>query len=158
MKIPVISICLVSFLLTSCAPAPKALDLQRIPIGTNKDEVVKALGKPRMILGNTRNCYGQMIETWEYRLKTHIKIPPNQSAKRVAGAIWSRNPATIVSLFGDPEINYWLHFFQDELVYWSRANDWEKEADRIYWMRFEINNNSRPILRQSSAVKNISIH
>jgi len=125
-------------LLISCSSTPKATNLQEIKIGATKQEIVDILGQPHTILGNTRNCYGQIVETWQYRL-TLPKRKADKSVGKVAGTLMSLNPLAIDSMFKGPQADYWLHFFRDELVYWSRARNWKMETERIYWMNFETN-------------------
>jgi len=46
--------------------------------------------------------------------------------------------------FTDRPTYYWLYFCEDELVQWGEAGDWEKEADRIYDMRFKNTQGLQP--------------
>ena len=107
---------IVCLMLVSCSSGPKAVDLRDVGIGADKGEIADKFGQPDLILGTTRNCYGQVIETWQYRLR----LEKRKSDKSVGKTFWtlaSLNPFAIDSMIKGPRRDYWLHFFRDELVH-----------------------------------------
>lgn len=111
-----ILLCIIFFV--SCATTGK---LSKIRLEMTKPEVQSSIGNPAVVRGSMRNKYNEVIEVWEYRLfKTD-------------------NDA-----FFDRPTYYWLYFCEDELVQWGEAGDWEKEADRVYDMRFKNTQKLQP--------------
>ena len=96
--------------LFGCATTGKLINLR---LQMTKSEVTDAIGKPNVVRGALTNKYGQTIEVWEYALY-----------KTDQDAAWKRHTF------------YWLYFYDDKLVQWGEAGDWQKEADRIYEVRF----------------------
>jgi hypothetical protein len=94
----------------SCATTGK---LSNLKLEMTKPEVRSSIGKPTVVRGAMRNKYDEAIEVWEYRLFK-----------------------TDDDAFFDRPTYYWLYFCNDTLVQWGEAGDWEKEADRIYDLRF----------------------
>ena len=131
-----VGLVLVSVFLTSCAASPSVLDLREIPLGSGQATVASVLGQPAVSLGCTRNCYGQMIETWEYRLGTPRSEPTAKSLDRLANAILRRSPGALHAYLREPERDFWLHFFRGRLVHWCQAHNWQKEVDLIYLTDF----------------------
>lgn len=78
-----------------------------------KTEVISTIGEPTADRGSIVNKDGQVIEVWEYALY-----------KTNGDAVY--RSATL----------YWLYFYNDRLVQWGEAGDWQREADRIYEMTF----------------------
>lgn len=101
---------LLLLLLVNCATSGKLIRLQ---LQMTKSEVTKAIGNPTAARGSITNRYGQVIEVWEYAL------------------FKSDNDA-----FFERRTFYWLYFFDNRLVQWGEAGDWQREADRIYEIRF----------------------
>ena len=86
--------------------------LYKLNLDMTKQEVVKTMGEPDAARGSMRNKFGGVVEVWEYKLTT-------------------------TPTFGAWESSYyWLYFYDGKLVQWGKAGDWEREADRIYEMRF----------------------
>ena len=100
----------------------------------SKKEIIKQMGNPTVVRGAIRNKYNQVVEVWEY------KLDKGKTGKQSA-AEWT---ATLCSfglgaplLMSDGELqDYWLYFYNDQLVQWGQAGDWKKEADRIYDFNF----------------------
>jgi hypothetical protein len=92
--------------LTGCLTSAKRLT--RVHLDMTKDQVTAVLGQPTAARASIRNKYGQVIEVWEYLLDRGLA----------------------------PDGTYWLYFYDDKLVQWGEAGDWQREADRIYSLRF----------------------
>ncbi|WP_452230068.1 hypothetical protein [Lacinutrix sp. MEBiC02404] len=99
-------------LLTSCK-ASMALHPDRMSLGMTKAEVKTAMGEhiPMKIIGSRAYEYG-VIEVGMY-----------QDRYLIYGQ-------------GTVEEVYYLYFLNDELIQWGRPQDWQKEADRIYEIRY----------------------
>jgi len=87
--------------------------LTMLNLKMTKREVISAIGEPTVARRSIVNKYDQTIDIWEYALY-----------ESSADVLYKR-PAF-----------YWLYFCDGNLVQWGEAGDWEKEADRIYEMRF----------------------
>lgn len=87
--------------------------LLNLNLGMTKSEVISAMGNPSAVRGSIVNKYGQQIEVWEYEL-----YPPPP--------YWTAATPTV----------YWLYLCDGRLAQWGQAGDWEREADRIYDVRF----------------------
>lgn len=85
--------------------------LEEIELGMGKMRVKELMGfgNHPVVRGSIVNKYKQVIEVWEYNLYDE-------------NSHWTWT--------------YWLYFCDNKLVQWGRAGDWEREADRIYEMRF----------------------
>ncbi|MDI6403030.1 DUF3192 domain-containing protein [Balneolaceae bacterium ANBcel3] len=94
----------------SCSNTHK---LQNLSLDMSKEEVVKIMGSPDSARGAIKNRYDQTIEVWEYLL---YKTTEDRAENRTTA--------------------YWMFFCDDVLVQWGEAGDWNREADRIYEMRF----------------------
>jgi hypothetical protein len=70
------------------------------------------MDRPTAARGSMTNKYGQVVEIWEYGLYKQVDA------------------------FHGRYTYYWLYFHDNKLVQWGEAGDWQKEADRIYEMRF----------------------
>jgi hypothetical protein len=99
----------VSFLI-SCATTGKLL---KVNLDMTKEEVINAIGKPDAARGAMRNKYDQVIEVWEY-----LEYKTDDAA------------------FYGRETPYWFYFYNGKLVQWGQAGDWQREAEKIYEMRF----------------------
>ena len=97
-------------ILCGCATTGKLMKLQ---LELTKNEVIERIGPPTAARGSITNKYGQVIEVWEYGLYK-----------------------TVEDALNNDETYYWLFFYDSKLVQWGEAGDWEREADRIYEMRF----------------------
>lgn len=86
--------------------------LYKLNLDMTKAEVVNTMGEPDAARGSMRNKFGQVVDVWEYKLTTKPLWGPWESSY------------------------YWLYFFDGKLVQWGKAGDWQREADRIYEMRF----------------------
>ena len=106
------AILVIAFIL-GCAATSQVLS--RVSLGMTKAGVRNQIGEPTAVRGAIINKYGQCIDVWEYRLY------------RYSGAIEGLSPYFDL---------YWLYFVDDKLVQWGQAGDWQKEADRIYDIRF----------------------
>jgi hypothetical protein len=98
---------------SGCGTTSKVLS--RVSLDMTKPDVTDKIGEPDAVRGSIRNKYGQVVEVWEYRLYQY------------SGAIEGLSPYYDL---------YWLYFVDGKLVQWGKAGDWQKEADRIYEMRF----------------------
>lgn len=81
--------------------------LMDLHLGMTKSDVVSKIGKPVSARGSITNKHGQVVEVWEY---------------------WFYK--------GPQPADYWLYFVENKLVQWGEAGDWQKEADRIYEIKF----------------------
>jgi hypothetical protein len=88
---------------------PKAF--MNISIGMTKDTIIERISKPDIIRGSMINNSNQTVEVWEYRVEAEA------------------------FLFYFPE-PYWLYFYDNKLVQWGKAGDWDKAADNIQEVRF----------------------
>ena len=113
----ILAACIFIWLMTGCATGLSTHELIRIRLDMTKDQVISAIGEPSAARGSIRNKYGQVIELWEYQLRK----PENE------GNMYTYNW----------KYPYWLYFYDGRLVQWGAAGDWQKEADRIYEMRFK---------------------
>ncbi|MGA2624769.1 MAG: hypothetical protein ABSF91_12995 [Bacteroidota bacterium] len=82
----------------------------KLQLGMTKAQVQGAIGDPDLARGSIRNKYDQLIEVWEY------------------------NP--LVSNWGWDRKRMWVYFCDGQLVQWGEAGDWQREADRIYEIRY----------------------
>jgi hypothetical protein len=102
---------LVSVLLSyACASSPAKVDLSRISIGMTKGQVAANLGQPVNVVGAKQYADGS-VEVLQYGWDT------NQ--------MWDGRP-------GAPGRAYYLYFFNDRLMQWGPAENWESKADDIY--------------------------
>lgn len=101
-------------LLFSCGTTSSVLE--DISLKMTKKEVKDELGSPDAVRGSIINKYKQTIEVWEYRLY------------RYKGAIPGVSPYYDL---------YWLYFADGILVQWGQAGDWQREADKIYEIRYK---------------------
>ena len=85
--------------------------LHMLTLGDNKDVVVGKLGNPVNVIGSKKFEKG-VIEVWSYE-KWHASIGPDYK-----------------------EEEYWLYFLDGKLEQWGRPGDWQREADKIYDIRF----------------------
>ena len=103
------------FLILFCSCGPTQQVLSDISINMTKQEVKQQIGKPNTVRGSITNKYGQVVEVWEYRLYQY------------SGAVEGLSPYYDL---------YWLYFVDSKLVQWGQAGDWQREADKIYEIRF----------------------
>jgi outer membrane protein assembly factor BamE (lipoprotein component of BamABCDE complex) len=101
---------LLTLLAVGCATTG---DLYKLEIGMPKGQVVKIMGEPDVARGSIRNKYDQVIEVWEY------------TRQKATGDLPVVRPQ-----------QYWLYFCEGKLVQWGEAGDWQREADRIYEIRY----------------------
>jgi len=123
------------FLVIGCTPSTKRL--QTIKLGMKKQEVTKKIGNPTVVRGAITNKHGQNIEVWEYRLNKGKT--PNQKQKDVVLTVVTLGLGAPALFTGGEHQDYWLYFFDDKLVQWGQAGDWKREADRIYEINFNTN-------------------
>lgn len=97
-----------------------------------KSEIIKKLGDPAVVRGSIINKFGQVVEVFEYKVDMGID----------AGRVIVASVATLglIAPFlpfcrGTVE-TYWLYFYNNKLVQWGKAGDWEKAADYISEIRF----------------------
>lgn len=96
--------------LCACASTGKLMNLE---LQQSEQQVLKSMGKPTAARGSLTNKYGQVIKVWEYSLF------------KTSDDAFYRNPTL-----------YWLYFYEGKLVQWGEAGDWNREANRIYEIRF----------------------
>lgn len=106
----VVTMCLLAI---ACASAPARVDMSKISVGMMKAEVHSRLGDPVNVVGAKQYPDGVM-EVLQYGYDT------NQ--------LFDGRP-------GPPGQAYFLYFFNDKLLQWGRAGDWQKEADVVYEVR-----------------------
>lgn len=89
-----------------------ALHPERLSLGMSRAEVITAMGEhiPLKIIGSKMYQNGT-IEVGQYYDK-----------KLMYGRV--------------VEEIYYLYFYNDKLVQWGRPQDWQREADRIYEIRY----------------------
>ena len=83
--------------------------LSDLELGMTKRQVQSIMDKPSEVRGEIVNKYEQVITVWQYDLYQE-----------------DNNWTTA----------HWLYFCNGRLVQFGRAGDWQREADRIYEMRF----------------------
>ncbi len=101
-------------ILTSCSSKKSmALHPERLSLGMTRQEVISAMGEhiPMKIIGSKLYKNGT-IEVGQYYDK---KLMYGQ---------------------GVVEEIYYLYFYNNILVQWGRPQDWQREADRIYEIRY----------------------
>jgi hypothetical protein len=101
-------VALIFFIIPMLVGCATSGKLMNLKLNMTKSEVISNIGKPTAARGSLTNKYDQIIEIWEYTL-------------------W-KGPVTA---------DYWLYFVDNRLVQWGEAGDWQKEADRIYELRFK---------------------
>ncbi len=120
----------IALLLSGCATTRS---LESLSLGMTRAEVQRRMGSPGAARGALVNKYGQRVEVWEYQLST-----TGQSAQKVGLGALTMGMSLLI-----PDRNqvlgsyYWLYFVNDRLVQWGQAGDWQREADRIYEIRFQ---------------------
>ncbi|MBB1150271.1 hypothetical protein H4K35_09035 [Myroides sp. NP-2] len=100
--------------MASCASKKSmALHPERLSLGMTKKEVIIAMGEhiPMKVIGS------------KYYEKGTIEVGQYYDKKLIYGQ-------------GIVEEIYYLYFYNNELIQWGRPQDWQKEADRIYEIRF----------------------
>lgn len=101
-------------MLVSCGSKKSmALYPERLSLGMTKQEVKTAMGEhiPMKIIGS------------KYYENGRIEVGQYYDKKLIYGR-------------GVVEEVYYLWFYNDKLVQWGRPQDWRREADRIYEVRF----------------------
>lgn len=78
----------------------------------NKGEVVERISEPDIVRGSMTNKFEQVIEIWEYKVESPL-----------------------ATIFDFPQ-SYWLYFYDNKLVQWCKAGDWETAAHNIQEIRF----------------------
>jgi len=130
----------VGLIISGCATLRSTRVLQKVSLGLSKQETIEKIGRPKIVRGILRNKYGETVEVWEYRLdKGKSDAQRGIEGGLIISSMGLMSP--LLLLRGDVQ-NYWLYFVDDELVRWEPAGDWEKEANRIYDIRFKTNGKS----------------
>jgi hypothetical protein len=121
MKIILLFLVVPYLLLSNCTPMYQDFDkygknyrqipLNLLSIGDPKEKVAEKLGPPVNVIGS-KKFRGGIVEVWAYE-KWHAGLG-----------------------FDRKEEEYWLYFLNNRLEQWGRPGDWEKEADRIYEIRY----------------------
>ncbi len=89
----------------------KKINFSAISVGMTKQEVISALKKkPDNIIG-AKQYPGGVMEVVKYTRRYDI-----------------------IETLSDEE--YWLYFWNDTLKQWGRPGDWQKEADKVYEIRY----------------------
>ncbi len=105
---PILAFIALSFL-TGCKTYQN-IPLINLEIGMSKSEVIQVLGRePDNLIGAKQYADG-IVEVLQY---SRYSIVDSSLAER-----------------------YWLYFLNNKLNQWGRPGDWEKEADRIYEIRY----------------------
>ena len=97
----------------SCSPMAKKNVLENINLNMTKSEVKELMPIPPVIRGSMINKYNQYVDIWEYEL--------------VGG---------VSDVLGGRSTLYRFYFYDNRLVRWGVAGEWQREADRIYEIRF----------------------
>lgn len=119
-------------LLSGCASTRPMKTLQKVSLNSPMKNVVEIMGRPAFIRGIIKNKYGEVIEVWEYSLaegEVENRLNPDLLA--------AFDPLSSGVIPVGKIQNYWLYFANDELVRLGQAGNWEKDADRIYNVRFK---------------------
>lgn len=109
----VIAVLVLCSLAIACASTPARVDISKASVGMTKAEVRARLGDPVNVVGAKQYPDGVM-EILQYGYDT------NQ--------MFDGRP-------GPPGQAYFLYFFNDNLLQWGRAGDWQREADVVYEVR-----------------------
>ena len=105
-----------------------------ISISMTKEQVIKKLGRPSIFRGSMINKFGQVVDVFEYEV----------DRGKDGGQIVCETLFTIGTLgFGAPIFaskgkieTYWFYFYDNKLVQWGKAGDWQQQASAIYEVRF----------------------
>ncbi len=128
----VVLLCLV---ISGCATIKSTRVLSKIDLGMTEEEVRRRLGEPTVARGAIINKYGQKIKVWEYRLDKGKR--GSQLGTELTRIITSLGKSTPMLLSEGDISDYWLYFFDDKLVRWGQAGDWQRESDKIYEINFD---------------------
>jgi hypothetical protein len=89
----------------------KRINLHRIAVGMNKNDVEAVLGSPSNAIGSKR-VGASVVEVWAYE-RWDARVGFDQKAEE-----------------------YWLYFANGRLSQWGRPCDWERAADKVHEVRF----------------------
>lgn len=131
MRYWMLSVVMPMVLLTACATKPGTERLAGLEPGLSRAETIEHLGGSTTVLGEVTNRFGQTVEVIGY-------MPAESQSSEARAATATRtddaaDPETPARDARDGE-GYWLYFFDDTLVRWGRAGDWDEMATRIYQM------------------------
>lgn len=121
--------------LTSCKRSIKPEKLHFLKMGMSKEEVIEKIGQPTVYRGSMINNHNQQIETYEYLVDTGVN--EEQMAGYITLSICTLGLfAPFYPLLKREMDQYWLYFFNNKLVKWCKAGDFETAQHNIQEIRF----------------------
>ncbi len=126
-RLTFIFICIIPLVFAGCAHMVKARKLMTISLGMDKQQIINMLGEPIIVRGSMTNKFGQIIEVWEYYIRKEHTSGAKAVITLTMGALF---------LIGGQEETYWFYFYDNKLVQWCKAGDWETAAHNIQEIRF----------------------
>lgn len=119
MKNLMLKFCFLIFILLLACSYPygrenyKKVNTEKLELGMTKEQVKKALGRGPSSAVGSKYHKGHKVEVYHY-IQAYFN--------------WYGGEDHI-------QYEYYLYFYDDELVQWGRPGDWEKEADEIIELR-----------------------
>ncbi len=96
----------------------RPLDMTSLKVGMSEEIVRETIGPPGDVIGSRQYGDGDIVRVLQY---LEIEL----------ASILNYHP-----FWDEIHKNYYLYFINDTLMQWGRPGDWEKEADKIYELRF----------------------
>ena len=101
----------------------------------SKEQVIEKIGQPTVYRGSMINDHGQQIETYEYLVDSGLT--DQQMTGYILLSVYTLGLfAPFYPLLKGQLDAYWLHFFNNNLVKWCKAGDWETAQHSIQEIRF----------------------
>lgn len=114
----------------------KPKDLYKLKIGMNKPEVIDQIGQPSVYRGSMINAYDQTIDVFEYI----VDMGMSHAISCYYGmlCLCSLGLYAPFYIFMPHELDsYWMFFFNDKLVKWCKAGDWNNTQHTIHEIKFK---------------------
>lgn len=123
------------FLLSACQKRVKAEKLHSLKLGMSKEQVIANLGEPTMYRGSMKNNYDQVVDLYEYMVDPGFTS--DDMALFVLGCIYTVGLlAPFYPLMHGTLQAYWMYFYNNNLVQWCKAGDWDTAQHSIQEIRF----------------------
>lgn len=120
----------------ACVKPIKRKKLYTIKLGMSQSQLTRFLGEPKLFRGSIINKDGQIVEVYEYDIDTG----------KSTSQIWSEIGYGFLMAFCQvfvyaPQRNdhikpFWFYFYNNRLVKWGAAGDWQMETHYIYQTNF----------------------
>jgi len=129
-----LGLCVPLLFLSGCAHTIKRKSLMTISIGMTKEQIIKKLGDPSIFRGSMVNKFSQTIEVFEYDVDRGKS--GNQITAETIITISTLGLGAPIFLSKGQIETLWFYFYDNKLVQWGKAGDWQAQATAIYEVRF----------------------